>query len=101
MSRQLEQVDEDRELRRRQSLVKAMEYGLVGALESQGIELLGLALKWDAFSCLMTLRADVGGVRSVSFVGAETLIDSFLKAAAQARSGALRWRADKYHKQSA
>lgn len=97
MSRQLDQKTEERETARRKALVRALDFGIVGALESQGIELLGFAFKYDAFNCLMTIKAFTGGVQSVAFIGSDTLINTILKAESEARRGTLRWRPDKYH----
>lgn len=97
MSRQLDIKAEERETARRNQLVKVLEYGLVGSLESQGIELLGIAIKYDAFNCLLTLKADVGGVRSVAFVGSDTIINCFLKAGSEASRNTLKWREDRYY----
>lgn len=96
MSRQLEQKVEERETAKRDQLVKVLDYGLVGALESQGIELLGFAFKYDAWNCLMTIKATVSDTRSVAFVGSDTLINCILKAHSEARNSRLKWRADKY-----
>lgn len=97
MSRQLEIAQEQRETAKRDSLVKALEFGIVGALESKGVELLGFAIKYDAFNCLLTVRAQVGGVRSVAFVGSDSIINCFLKVQAEALNDELHWRKDKYH----
>lgn len=97
MSRQLELEAEERTAKRNQAVVAALDYGLVGALESQGIELIGFAVKHDAYNCLVTVKADIAGVRSVCFVGSDTIANCILKAQAEARRGALRWRPDKYH----
>lgn len=97
MSRQTDIKAEERETARRSALVKALDFGIVGGLESQGIELLGFAIKYDAFNCLLTIKAVVGGTRSVAFVGSDSIINCFLKAASDARNNALNWRADKYH----
>lgn len=96
MSRQLDIEREARETARRDQLVKVMEYGLVGALESQGIELLGFAFKYDAFNSLMTIKAEFGGKRQVCFVGSDSVINCFLKAYSEARNSRLKWREDKY-----
>lgn len=74
-----------------------LEFGLVGALEAQGIELLGFAFKYDAFNSLMTIKAILGGVHSVCFVGSDSVMNCFLKAYSEARRDALSWRPDKYH----
>ena len=97
MSRQLDIKAEQRETARRDALVKALEFGIVGGLESQGIELLGFAIKYDAFNCLLTIKAIVGNTQSVAFVGSDSIINCFLKAHSCAQQDALKWRADRYH----
>lgn len=97
MSRQLELQQEKQETAKRNALIKALDFGIVGALETQGIQLLGLAIKHDAFNCLLTVKADVGGVRSVCFIGSDSIINCFLKLESEAIRNELRWRADKYH----
>lgn len=98
MSRQLDLKKELRESKRRDALVRALDFGIVGALQAQGIELLGLSLKYDAFNCLLTIRADCSGCRSVSFVGSDSIINCFLKAESDALRGALKWKEDSFHK---
>lgn len=97
MTRQLEQGLEEREAKRRDALVYALDRGISDALELQGIELLGIAFKHDAYSCLMTIKASIGGERQVCFVGSDTIVNSILKAAGDARADALHWRTDKFH----
>lgn len=97
MSRLLEVKREERTQAKQSALVKALEFGLVGSLENQGIELLGLALRYDPFNCLMTIKANVEGVRSVCFVGSDTFVNCILKADSEASRLALQWRPDKYH----
>lgn len=97
MSRQLDIKTEQRESLKRDELVKALEYGIVGGLQAQGIELLGFSLKYDAFNCLLTIRADVGGARSVCFIGSDSIINCFLKAQREANSHGLVWKPDQYH----
>lgn len=96
MSRQLDVKKELREVKRRDQLVRVLDFALVGALQAQGIELLGLSLKYDAFNCLLTIRSSIAGVGSVCFVGSDSIINCFLKAESDATRGALKWKADKY-----
>lgn len=98
MSRQLDLKREERETAKRDALVKALDYSFQGALESQGIELRGWAIKYDAFNCLMSIRADIAGERMIAFVGSDTIINCILKADSGARRNDLSWRKDKYHK---
>lgn len=98
MTRQLDVAAEVRESKRREALIRALEYGIVGALEHQGIELRGLSIKYSAFDCLMTVRADVNGVPSVSFIGSDSMMNCFLKLESGALRMALHWREDAYRK---
>lgn len=100
MSRQLDAEGEERERRRRDTLIMVLEYGLVGALQAQDIEMLGFAFKYDAFNSLMTVKAVVGGVKSVAFVGSDSVMNCFLKAYSEAQRHDLRWRPDKYQDSS-
>lgn len=97
MSRQSDKKKEERETRRRDALVRALDHGIVDALDLQGIHLLGLSIRHDAYSCLLTIRADIGGVRSVAFVGADSIINCYLKAHTDANSDSLTWTTDKYY----
>ena len=97
MSRQLEQEQETFETNRRRGLVKALEYSFVGSLEGQGIELIGFSIRYDAFNCLMTIKADIAGKRQVSFVGSDTIMNVLLKADHMARNCVLKWKDDQYH----
>lgn len=98
MTRRLDLEKEKRDTFRRTALVKALEFGIVGALENQGIELLGFAFKFDAFNCLMTIKAVIGGDSQVCFIGSDTMMNCILKAQVEASNNTLRWRADKYKK---
>lgn len=97
MTRQLDAKAEGKERKRRNTLVKALEYGIVDALEGEGVELLGLSLKYDAYNCLLTVRADRGGVRSVCFIGSDSVVNAFLKLYSDASRDALKWKVDQYH----
>jgi len=96
MTRQLEKVKEDRETKRRDALIKCLEYELPGALEMQGTTLIGFAVKYDAYECLMTIKAVAGGERQVAFVGGSSVVDCVLKAVQAAKADRLRWREDRY-----
>lgn len=97
MSRQNDINGEEREKARRVALVKALEFNMVAALQNQGATLLGFAIRYDEFSCLMTLKVDINGVRCVSFVGSDTIMNCILKADSEAAANRLKWKADKYH----
>ncbi len=97
MSRQLESKGEQREKARQDALVRALEFSLVDELRTQGIELCGFAIKYQPFQCLLTLKADVSGVRSVSFVASDSMMNSIVKASSMAYHESLKWQKDKYH----
>lgn len=99
MTRQTDLQKEVRETARRDLLVKLLEFRLVGALESQGITMLGFSIRYEDFDCLMTIRAEINGERVVAFVGSDTIMNCVLKAGSEANRTALKWRADKYHKE--
>lgn len=96
MTRQLEQLQEIRQEKRRDALIRALEFELPGTFEHQGITLIGFAMKYDAYECLMTIKVDIGGTRKVAFVGAGTPIDCILKAVQAAGAERLRWKTDQY-----
>ena len=97
MTRQLEQIQEERETKRREALVRALEFELPGVLETQGIILTGFAVKYDAYECLMTVKVIIGGERHVGFVGGASIIDCVLRAVEMGRNSRLRWKVDKYN----
>ena len=97
MSRQPDIKTEEREAKRQTALVKALEFGIVGALEFQGIELVGFSINYDEFNCLLTVRAIVAGKRKVAFVGSDSIMNCLLKFDSEARRMTLSWRLDKYH----
>lgn len=97
MSRQVEQKLEDRQALRRASLERALDYGIPGALEANGDELLGIAIRYEPTSCLMTIKAIVEGTRSVAFIGSDTMVNCVLKGEMDLRNHRMRWRPDKYH----
>lgn len=96
MSRQLEQQTEEIQKKRSSKLVEVLEYSLVGALEFHGIQLVGIAIKYESFSCLMTIKAYRGDTRHVSFISSDSIANCFLHAQAAASRNALTWVKDKY-----
>lgn len=97
MSRQADLKAEERELRRQDALVKAIEYSLAGALEFHGMELLGFAIKYEPYHCTLTLKAIRKGYWQVSFISSDTMANCILAADSAARRGTLTWGVDKYH----
>jgi hypothetical protein len=100
MSRQLDVKAEERETARRLELVKALEFGIVGALESQGMVLKGLAFRYEPFNCLLTIKATIDDRALVAFIGSDTFVNCILKCQDSARSESLKWRVDQYAKSS-
>lgn len=96
MSRQLDVKAEERETAKRNELVKALEYGLAGAVEFQGGTLRGLAIRYDDFSCLLTIKADFDGKWMVAHMSSDTMPNSILATFAAARRNKLSWSRDKY-----
>lgn len=96
MSRQLEHAQEERTQKYNNALADALDYGIVGMLQSQGIELLGMSIKHDAFNCLLTVKADIAGDRQVCFIGSDTISNCFIKLVTDGRRSELHWRKDKY-----
>lgn len=98
MSRQLEMESEVRATAKRDALVRALDFGIVGALEAQGIDLLSFSVRPDPFSCLITIRAVVDAKQCVAFVGSDTIINALLKLDLEATHARLHWGQDKYAK---
>lgn len=96
MTRQLDAKREIRELKRRDRLVKGLEFSLAGAIQFQGGVLRGLSIRYGDFDCLLTLKADFEGAWKVSNVSSDTMMNVLLKTISDAEKGRLSWRADKY-----
>lgn len=96
MTRHTEVKTEEAVTRKNAALAKALDHGIVGGLEVQGIQLLGLSIRHSAMDCLVTLRADVGGVRKVAFIGSDTIVNCFLKCYSDVARDRLHWRVDKF-----
>lgn len=97
MSRQLEVEHEVRESARQTALIKAVEFGIVGALEHQGIVLTGFSIKYQPHDCLMTIKGIRGEQHSVAFISSDTIMNVLLQAYSAATNQSLRWGPDKYH----
>lgn len=97
MTRQLDLKEEQRETARRIELIKALEYGIVGALAFQHMELAGLAIRYDDIECTLTIKAVVEGRWMVAFVSSDTMMGCLLRVAKLAKNNRLRWLPDKYH----
>lgn len=98
MSRQLDQVQEDRIVRRNKQVIKAVEFELVGSIQAAGSELTGFSVRYAYGEVLMTLRSEVGDDHMVCFVVSDCLSNCLVKAVRDAHADRLQWRADKYAK---
>lgn len=98
MSRQLEIEAERRTAARNSTLIKALEFGIVGALESQGLSLLGIAIKYSDYDVLLTLKVDAEGKRLVAFIGSDTIPNAFLKLYGAIQRNDVHYRIDQYTK---
>ena len=98
MSKRSEKARGKAAANRKDKLFRSLDGGIDDALESQGVQMLGLSIRNHAFSCLLTIRADIGGVRSVSFVASNNVINCLLKAQNDAEMDRLTWRTDEYYK---
>lgn len=96
MTRHLDAEVEERQSRQDAALLKAVHFGLQGAVAHNGYELLGFSVRIDEYECLVTLRAMLEGERVVAFVGAETLAAAFVKVVRDGKRDKLTWRADKW-----
>ena len=96
MSRQLEQVLEDRNAGRRKEIIIAVEYGLVQAVERSGAILTGFTFKDRGSDCILVLKAVLAGRSQVAFVGSDDLGGCLVKAVRLGNSDKLNWQADQY-----
>ena len=98
MSRQLEQVAEEKSKNRAIRLARVLDLGLSDAVERAGGELLGLSIRYGDFDVLMTIKAVFPAGQMVAFVGAGSMGDCFLKGAREAGNDSLRWKPDRWAK---
>lgn len=96
MTRQLDVQQELRETARRDTLVKAIEFGIAGALESQGMTFRGFSITYRDFDCFMVVRARVDDRWLVAYVASDTIMNCLLRSYQDARSETLSWCKDKY-----
>lgn len=96
MTRHLDAEHEERESARRDQLIKAVEYGLVTALVNQGAELRGFSIRYEDYDCLLTVRADLNGIRHVAFINSDTIMNCIIRASSAAAGNRLSWQRDKY-----
>lgn len=96
MSRLADVKEEEKDTKKRDEVFKALSFGIHDALEYYGADLRGLSIKYDDWNILITVRAERGGIRAVSFIGSDTIINALLKLYAEASRDALKWKADAY-----
>lgn len=96
MSRQLDQELEVKQANRAQALMRALDYGLEGAVAHSGGVLLGFSVKYGHADVLMIIRATLAGRKQVAFVGSETFAGCVIKAVRDGQSDNLRWKPDKF-----
>lgn len=96
MSRQLDQIQEQRTARRHLEIVKAVEYALQGAVERSGGEYHGFAYKHHEGDGLLIIKALFPSGQQVAFCGASDLGSCLTKATRLGNQDNLPWRADKY-----
>lgn len=97
MTRQLDVKAEQAETDRRLALIKALDFGIVGALQAQGLELIGLSITYDEYSCSCVVKGRAEERRIVAFVYSDTMAGCLLSVFRMANAGALKWGADKYY----
>lgn len=93
---QLELLESKRRTARRSEIVKAMEYGLEGAVESLGGKLHGFSVRNTQGDLLMTLRVEFDTGFMVGFVGAGDLGSLVVKAVRELRQNKVRFKPDTY-----
>lgn len=96
MSRQLEQLTEERSERKRQAVLHAVYGGIDSAISAKGLRLAGMSIKLTGGDCLLTLRAANGDGTIVGFIGAGDLPDALAKAVREVHTDQVKWRPSKY-----
>jgi len=91
---------EERMAKRHAAIVRAVEFGLEQGVQRAGGEYLGFSYKNGGSDGLLVVRAVFPAGLQVAFVGSEDLGGCLIKAAREAASDKLVWRADKYVGQS-
>ena len=98
MSRQLEQHLEDKQAKRNNQALRAINGGLEDAVSYAGAELTGLNVKITPYEVLIVVKAKFPAGPMVAFCGAGDLCDALIKVMRDGRTDALRWRPDQYAK---
>lgn len=85
--------------RRAVKLEEVLTHGLSGTIAYQGGELTGFSMKVGNVDFLLTLRAHFPAGHLISWVGASSMVEVFLKAERLAAEGRMEWHGDKYRKE--
>lgn len=96
MSRQLEQVREDRLAREEKEALRAVYGGLVDAVGHSGGLLTGFSVKTSDVECLITLRVVLGGSGKIAFVVSDSFANALRKAVRLGNRDMLLYKADRY-----
>lgn len=96
MTRQLEQATELRRESQVKKLHSVLDFELAGAIEFQGMRLLGVAITYDPFYVRVVLKAECEGKRLVAFVSSDTMVNALIQAQSAAARNTLHWAIDKY-----
>lgn len=96
MTRHLDAAMEERDARRHEAIIRAVEFDLLRSVEVNGTSLQGFSVRLNDWECLITLRATRGGVREVCFVGAQDLGGCLIKCVREAKREKLHWKQDRF-----
>lgn len=96
MSRQLEQLREEKAAAADRQTLLAVEGGLEAAVSRAGGVLTGLAVKFRGTDVLLVIKAELPAGSMVAFVGSTGLAEVLRKAMSEAGRDTLRWREDIY-----
>lgn len=96
MSRQFDVKQEEREAATRDLLRSILEFGLAGVVEMQGGVLRGFAIKYEEYSCGITIKAQFEGKWFVAFMYSDTMSNAIIAAYNALNRDATKWIPDKY-----
>jgi hypothetical protein len=96
MSRQLEAHIEERQAKRHASIIRAIEFELVDAVQASGREILGFSVKIRDDHTLMVIKAEGKDGPEVAFVGGDDVGSVLIKGVRECWRDELRWQPDKW-----
>lgn len=96
MSRQFDVKQEEKETATRDLLRLILEFGLAGVVEMQGGVLRGFAIKYEDYSCGITIKAQFEGKWFVAFNYSDTMSNCIIASYNALNRGSVKWIADKY-----